>query len=77
MNLLYDFWFEQELKIATKARLDIRAAIQQAKDCCLRLEKSGCISKWDLMQLRDDGTWPWHPPADTATPSANEPEPTK
>jgi hypothetical protein len=80
MNLEYDFWFEQELKIATKAGLAIGAAIQQAELICLRFEKSGCISKWDLKQLRDDGTWPWHPPAspaDTATPSANEPEPTK
>jgi hypothetical protein len=59
MNLLYDFWFEQELKIATKAGLNIGAATRQAKDFCLRFEKSGCVSKWDLKQLRDDGTWPW------------------
>jgi hypothetical protein len=48
MNLFYDFWFEQELKIATKAGLDIGAAIRLAKDICLRFEKSGCISQWDL-----------------------------
>jgi hypothetical protein len=47
MNLFYDFWFE-ELKIATKAGLDIGAAIRLAKDICLRFEKSGCISQWDL-----------------------------
>jgi hypothetical protein len=75
MNLVYDCWFERELKIATKAGLGIEAAIQQAKNFCLRFEKAGCISKWDLMQLRDDGAWPWDPPAsppaDTATSSAN------
>jgi hypothetical protein len=81
MNLEYDFYFGKELRIATKAGLDIEAAIEQAKVFCLRYEKSGCISKWDLMQLRDDGTWPWDPPAsppaDTAPPSANEQRPTK
>ena len=62
MNLEYDFWFERELKIATKAGLGIGAAIEQAKLFCLRFEKSGCISKWDLKRLRDDGTWPWDAP---------------
>jgi hypothetical protein len=75
MNLFYDNYFERELKIATKAGLDVEAAIRQAKDFCLRIEKAGCISKWDLMQLRDDGAWPWDPPAsppaNTATSSAN------
>jgi len=66
MNLEYDFWFERELKIATKAGLDIGAAIEQAKLFCLRFEESGCISKWDLKQLRDDGTWPCDaPPVDS------------
>jgi len=73
MNLDYDYWFSYELKIAQKAGLDIGAAIKQAEVFCSRHEKSGCISKWELMQLRDDGTWPWDlptsPPEDT--PSAN------
>ena len=81
MNLLYDYWFEYELKIATKAGLDIGAAIRQAKDFCLRFEKVGCMSQWDLQQLRDDGTWSYHPlaspPADTVTQPSNEPKPTK
>jgi len=81
MNLFYDFWFERELKRATKAGLDIDAAIRQAKDICLRYEKVGCVSQWDLQQLRDDGTWSYDPPAspaaDTATASANKPQPTK
>jgi hypothetical protein len=81
MNLDYDYWFSYELRIATKAGLDIEAAIEQAKVCCTRFEKFDCISKWDLMQLRDDGTWSWDPPAsppaDTAPPSANEQRPTK
>jgi hypothetical protein len=81
MNLLYDFWFEQELKIATKAGLGIVDAIRQAKDVCLRFEKFGCVSKWDLQQLRDDGSRsydpPVTPPADTATQSFNEPKPTQ
>jgi hypothetical protein len=52
MNLLYDFWFEQELKIATKAGLGIVDAIRQAKDVCLQFEKFGCVSKWDLAATR-------------------------
>jgi hypothetical protein len=48
MNLFYDFWFEQELKTATKAGLDIGAAIRLAKDIGLRFDKSGCISQCDL-----------------------------
>jgi hypothetical protein len=80
MNLVYDFEFDREMKIALKARLTVAEAIEQARTVCLRLEKVGCVSKWDLMQLRDDGTWPWDPPAsrpaDADTPSANQPEPT-
>jgi hypothetical protein len=75
MNLLYDNYFDRELRIATKAGLGIEAAILQAQNFCLRIQKMGCISKWDLMQLRDDGAWPWDPPAsppaNTATSSAN------
>jgi hypothetical protein len=76
MNLLYGFWFEEELKIATKAGLDIGAATLQTKIVCLRFEKDDCISKWDLQQLREDGTWSYNPaalaPAETATtPSTN------
>ncbi len=81
MNLVYDYWFEREIDIATKAGLGIGPAIRQAKDVCLRFQKFGCISRPMLRQLRDDGTWPWHPPAsppaDPATQPANEPEPTK
>jgi hypothetical protein len=72
MNLLYDYWFEQELKIATKAALDDGAAIRQAKDICLRFERSGCISKWDLQQLRDDGTWSYDPLASSSAETATE-----
>jgi hypothetical protein len=71
MNLVYDHWFSYELKIAQKAGLDPNAAMKQAEVYCLRLKKDGCLSYFDLVQLRDDGTWPWHspasPPADNAT----------
>ncbi|MGA8698667.1 MAG: hypothetical protein WB689_33500 [Xanthobacteraceae bacterium] len=81
MNLVYDYWYDQEFKIAKRAGLDIAAAIRQAKDICLRFVNPGGFSYYDLYQLRDDGTWPWHPPAsrpvDTAASSGNEPEPTK
>jgi hypothetical protein len=74
MNLLFDYWFEQELKVATKAGLDIGAATLQAAIFCLRFEKDGGISKRDLQQLRDDGTWSYRPlassPTDTAAASA-------
>ena len=79
MNLVYDYWYDGELKIAKKAGLDIAAAIEWARDTCLRFVKPGGFSYYDLYQLRDDGTWPWDfpasPPVDTAT--GNEPEPTK
>jgi hypothetical protein len=45
MNLVYEYWYDYEFKIATRAGLDIDAAIRQARDCCLRFEKVGCISK--------------------------------
>ena len=81
MNLVYDYWYDREFKIAKKAGLDIAAAIEWARDTCLRFVNPGGFSYYDLYQLRDDGTWPWHPPAsppvDTATSSGNEPEPTK
>jgi hypothetical protein len=68
MNLEYDYWFSYELKIAQKAGLDPDAAMKQAEVCCLRFKKDGCLSFFDLVQLRDDGTWPWDPPA---SPPAN------
>jgi hypothetical protein len=81
MNLVYDYWYDGEFKIAKKAGLDTAAAIEWARDTCLRFVKPGCVSDYDLYQLRDDGTWPWDPPAsapvDAAAPSGNEPEPTK
>ncbi len=67
MNLRYDYWFEDELRKATKAGRDIGGAIEQAKVVCLRFEKERCKSKWDLKQLRDDGSWPWDPPAPAET----------
>ena len=81
MNLVYDYWYDYELKIAKKSGLDIDAAIEWARDCCLRFVKPGGFSSYDLYQLRDDGTWPWDapasPPVDTAAPSGDESEPTK
>jgi hypothetical protein len=81
MNLVYDYWYDGEFKIAKKAGLDTAAAIEWARDTCLRFVKPGCVSDYDLYQLRDDGTWPWDPPAsapvDAAAPSGNEPELTK
>jgi hypothetical protein len=81
MNLVYDYWYDYEFKIAKKAGLDIDAAIRQARDCCSRFVTPGGFSAYDLYQLRDDGTWPWDapasPPVDTAAPSGNESEPTK
>ena len=79
MNLVYDCWFDREFKLAKKAGLDIAAAIEWARDTCLRfVNPPGRFSYYDLYQLRDDGTWPWDFPAspvDTAT--GNAPEPTK
>jgi hypothetical protein len=42
MNLVYDYWFEREIDIATKAGLGIGPAIRQAKDVCVRFQKIGC-----------------------------------
>jgi hypothetical protein len=79
MNLVYDYWYDREFKIAKKAGRDIAAAIQWAEDTCLRFVNPGGFSHYDLYQLRDDGTWPWDapgsPPVDTLTSSG--PEPTK
>jgi hypothetical protein len=75
MNLVYDYWYDYEFKIATKAGLDIDAAIRQASDCCLRFEKPGGLSAYDLYQLRDDGTWPWDTPTSPPARSGNGPEP--
>jgi hypothetical protein len=82
MNLVYDYWFDRELKIAKKAGLDIAAAMRQAEVICLRfVNPPGRLSYYDLYQLRDDGTLPWDapvsPPVDTLTSSGNEPERTK
>jgi hypothetical protein len=82
MNLVYDYWYDRELKIAKKAGLDIAPAMRQAEVICLRfVYLPGRFSNYDLYQLRDDGTLPWDtpvsPPVDTLTSSGNEPKPTK
>jgi hypothetical protein len=82
MNLVYDYWYDREFKIAKKAGLDIAPAMRQAEVICLRfVNPPGRFSNYDLYQLRDDGTLPWDapgsPPVDTLTSSGNEPKPTK
>jgi hypothetical protein len=81
INLVYDYEFDREIKIALKAGLNIGEAVAQAEDFCLRLQKPGSTTKWNLERLREDGTWPWQapasPPANAATQPSNEPEQSK
>jgi hypothetical protein len=58
--------------------------LEARSDAIRRRLQVPCPTKYGNKEAANDFvrlSWPWHPlaspPADTATPSANEPEPTK